>query len=164
MLSCTACMQASYPILMLFVMQSSCKLASLYQKQSFVAQYADMAPDEPSHWPYRYLILMQLANTCELSNFAMEPQGQEWREKAGIYRQHAAHLSKRMGNKVSESCDYCNKPMRYKQPAEYATFAKTAVVVTTCAPFPVPEDGGTERQQEMCIMSKGLKSGLLLCI
>lgn len=60
--------------------------------------YADMAPDEPSHWPYRHPVLMQLANTCELSNFAMEPQGQDWREKAAIYRQHAAHLFKRMGN------------------------------------------------------------------
>ena len=95
-------------------------------------QYADMASDEPSHWPYRYPILIKLANTCELSKIAMEPQGQEWREKVAIYRQHAAHVSKRMGNKVSESCDCCNKPMRYKQPTEYATFAKTAVVVNTC--------------------------------
>lgn len=78
-----------------------------------------------SRWP----IISTLANVCQMSDLVCELEGQEWRDKAAIYRQHAVKLARRMGWKVPLTCGYCNKPTNYKEATDVSM---THIVLNSC--------------------------------
>ena len=97
-----------------------------------VVQYLELSPDEPSQWPARWLLLSRLANVCQLSELAGEPEGQEWRDKAAVYRQHAVKLARRMGWKVPVTCGYCKKSTNYKEVTDLTNYHSTQIVLNRC--------------------------------
>ena len=111
-----------------------------------------MAPDEPVWLPLRWMQLILLANVCQMCDFAMEPEGQDWREKAAIYRRHALRHAKRMGRDISSTCNYCNKALQAEKPTEFADTVRTSVVVNTCG----------HMQHALC-QAKAKQRGALTC-
>lgn len=95
-------------------------------------QYVDLSPDEPDHWPSRWPVISKLASVCQVSELAWRPEGQEWRDKGAVYRQHAVKLARRMGWKVPTTCGYCNKPTNYKEAAGPINYHLTHVVLNQC--------------------------------
>lgn len=67
-----------------------------------------------------------------MSKLAAEPEGQEWREKAAVYRQHAAKLAKRMGWKVPSTCGYCSRPLRFTEPTKFDDSDSNYVIINPC--------------------------------
>lgn len=60
-----------------------------------------------------------------------KPDGQLWRDKAAIYRQHAIALLKRMGKLVPSECALCHKALhadKAMDPADHCS----AVEVQQC--------------------------------
>ncbi len=52
--------------------------------------------------------LSSLANMCQMHAAVGEPGGQEWHDKAAVYRQHVIPVLKRMGRSVLARCAICH--------------------------------------------------------
>lgn len=78
-------------------------------------------------------VLQTLANMCQMQRAAIEQNatGQQWRNKAAIYRQHAMALLKRMGGSVPSKCTICHKALHADKAMDPMN-PLTAVLVQEC--------------------------------
>ena len=64
--------------------------------------------------------LCSLANMCQMHPAVGEPDGQEWHDKAAVYRQHVIAVLKRMGRSVPTRCAICHKTLNADKAIDHA--------------------------------------------
>jgi len=74
-------------------------------------QYIDTAGRDVDVLEDVLAVLRSLANMCQMHPAVGEPAGQEWHDKAAVYRQHVIAVLKRMGRSVPARCALCHKAL-----------------------------------------------------
>ncbi len=76
-------------------------------------------------------LLRSLANMCQVHPASGEHGGQEWHDKAAVYRQHVIAVLKRLGRSVPSKCGLCHKTLNADKATDRMT-PWSALIVQQC--------------------------------
>ncbi len=76
-------------------------------------------------------LLRSLANMCQVHPASGEHGGQEWHDKAAVYRQHVIAVLKRLGRSVPSKCGLCHKALNADKATDRMT-PWSALIVQEC--------------------------------
>ncbi len=76
-------------------------------------------------------LLRALANMCQMHPAVTQLGGEEWHDKAAVYRQHVIAVMKRMGHSVPAKCAVCHKALNADK-ATHSMSPMSASIVQEC--------------------------------
>lgn len=109
--------------------QQKCEEAEVLFREALL--YLDEAGHDIEVLEDKLSMLRSLANLCQVHPASGELGGQEWHDKAAVYRQHAIAVLKRMGRSVAAKCAVCHKALNADKASDRMT-PWSAVIVQEC--------------------------------